>query len=834
MPNSACELSLATTAGETLAWVPHHRPASVAPPPPAPCLAVDAPPRRPRAAAASLSRACTADERAAPALFPVLALERGALVRRFPDRARSRRASSRGPRRVGGPPDPPPARPRRPPPSLPPSSRTRTGSPLVVSGDRDSIDYGEYGRRGRQEFRANVVASFPKFVLASAACLAIAGATDFFKFSRAMRDGGAERRWRDLAGGDKSGKDGHAGEPTVIYDVKGRVVATLSSEAVKLKDVAPAVYQAVVATEDHRFFEHRGVDLRGLLRAIGSLGTRGGGSTITQQLVKNLVLCQDRTISRKLAEILLSVKIETVLTKDELLEAYLNNVYWGHGAYGVAAAAASYYGKSPAELDVSEAALLAALLPAPEALSPYANPAGARRVRARALAAMAKHGYLEKRQADRFADAPLPASLALRSPSELEAAAGLEGSSALDEAGLVDGYGSATGEGRRGGVPRLGRGAAAPYRAPFFTSEVLYHLKALFRGKDVLKTGGLKVHTTMDLSLQETAERLVLEDGLTVINGQDKGEAALVAVDPASGGVRVLVGGREYASSPFNRATLARRTSGSAFKPFVYLAALEEGVVNPSSLIQDEAQTFELTEGEDKTYTPRNYTKTFRGTVSLRDCLVESLNVPTVKVAETVGVEKIQQMSRRLGITSPLPNALSLALGSCETTPLEMAVAYATIAAGGIYSKPHLISKVRDSQGATVYKHKGVRRMASSASATAALHSMLRAAVTRGTGRSAARGWPAEKVAGKTGTSDEYRDAWFAGYTPSLACVVWCGRDDNGSLPGTGATCAAPLWGKFMRVAGGGAAEKRGAGGENAGNKFARRARRKNALNAPW
>ena len=383
-------------------------------------------------------------------------------------------------------------------------------------------------------------------------------------------------------------------------------------------------------------------------------------------------------------------------------------------------------------------------------------------------------------------------------------------------------------------MPRLGRGAAAPYRAPFFTSEVLYHLKALFRGRDVLKTGGLKVHTTMDLSLQETAERLVLEDGLTVINGQDKGEAALVAVDPASGGVRVLVGGREYASSPFNRATLARRTSGSAFKPFVYLAALEEGVVNPSSLIQDEAQTFELTEGEDKTYTPRNYTKTFRGTVSLRDCLVESLNVPTVKVAETVGVEKIQQMSRRLGITSPLPNALSLALGSCETTPLEMAVAYATIAAGGIYSKPHLISKVRDSQGATVYKHKGVRRMASSASATAALHSMLRAAVTRGTGRSAARGWPAEKVAGKTGTSDEYRDAWFAGYTPSLACVVWCGRDDNGSLPGTGATCAAPLWGKFMRVAGGGAAEKRGAGGENAGNKFARRARRKNALNAPW
>ena len=334
----------------------------------------------------------------------------------------------------------------------------------------------------------------------------------------------------------------------------------------------------------------------------------------------------------------------------------------------------------------------------------------------------------------------------------------------------------------------------------------------------MLATGGLKVHTTMDLALQERAERLVLEDGLEMINGQDKGEAALVAIDPASGGVRVLVGGREYTNSPFNRAVLARRTSGSAFKPFVYLTALAEGVVNPSSLIQDEEQIFEVPEGDEKTYKPRNYTREFKGTVSLRDCLVESLNVPTVKVAEMVGIDRIVAMARRLGITSPLPNALSLALGSCETTPLEMAVAYASIAAGGVYSKPHLITKVRDKSGATVYRHKGVRRVAAKESATSALHGMLRAAVTRGTGRNAARGWAADKAAGKTGTSDEYRDAWFAGYTPSLACVVWCGRDENTSLPGTGATVAAPLWGKFMREAsaagskatGGGERERRG------------------------
>lgn len=670
--------------------------------------------------------------------------------------------------------------------------------------EKRPVDYGEYGRRAKQELRANAAAAFPKFVLVSASLFAVAGGVDFFKFCRGMRDGGAERRWRDLVDGAKSGKDGHAGEPTVIYDVRGRVVATLSSEAVKLKDVAPAVWQAIVATEDHRFFTHSGVDARGLARAVGSLGKRGGGSTITQQLVKNLVLSSDRTVSRKIAEILLSLKVEQNLTKDELLEAYLNHVYWGHGVYGVAGAAASYFGKTPNELDVGEAALLAALLPAPEALSPYANPAGARRVRNTALQCMAKHGYLDDAQARRFAASPLPASLALRPPSDLERSTGLEFSSAEHASAYTGGR----------GVPRLGRGSAAPYRAPFFVSEVLFHLKELFRGQDVLAEGGLKVHTTLDLALQEEAERLVLEDGLVPLRGEDKGEAALVAIDPNSGGVRVLVGGREYANSPFNRAVLARRAAGSAFKPFVYLAALEAQVVTPSTLIQDEAQTFEVPEGEEKTYTPLNYTRKYKGTVTLRDCLVESLNVPTVKVAEMVGVPKIIEMSRKLGITSRLPDALSVALGSCETTPLEMAVAYATVAAGGVYSKPHLITKVRDRAGAVVYRHKGVRRLAATPAATASLHGMLRAAVSRGTGRAAAVGWNAANAAGKTGTSDDYRDAWFAGYTPSLACVVWAGRDENTSLPGTGAEVAAPLWAQFMR-----AAAAAGLGGGRAGSK---------------
>ena len=295
-----------------------------------------------------------------------------------------------------------------------------------------------------------------------------------------MRDGGAEKRWRDLADGDKSGKDGHAGEPTVIYDVRGRVVATLSSEAVKLKDVAPAMWQAIVATEDHRFFQHKGVDLRGLLRAVGSLGRRGGGSTITQQLVKNLVLSQDRTISRKAAEILLSLQIEKRLTKDELLEAYLNNVYWGHGVYGIAAAAASYYGKTPRTVGRGRGGAPRRAITRPGGAQPVRQP---RRRPPRSIGGARVHGQARiprGRAGEKIRRRAAPRRSRLRPPTDVERSAGLEGS-ASDVGGVYTG-------GR--GVPRLGRGSAAPYRAPFFVSEVLYHLKELFHGEDVLATGG--------------------------------------------------------------------------------------------------------------------------------------------------------------------------------------------------------------------------------------------------------------------------------------------------------------------------------------------------------
>ena len=782
------------------------------------------------------------------------------------------------------------------------SFRARRVSASSASDDRVDAagrrGYDEYGRVPKEQFRADVIANFPKFILASAGLIASAVAIDLFRFSRLMRRGGAEARWNDLASGENSGKDGLGGEPTVIYDVCGRVVATLSSRLVRLRDVAAPAWQAIVATEDHRFFRHRGVDVNGLGRAVVSLGRLGGGSTITQQLIKNMVLSNDRTVTRKLAEILLALELEKRLSKEQTLEAYVNNVYWGHGAFGIAAASAAYFGKTPAQLDIGEASLLAALLPCPEALSPYANPSGALRARKTALAQMARHGYLTDDEAKEWGDAPLPRTLELRAPTELQKSTGLEG---VDD--FADVYATrrrGLGAGARLGPSdnSLNRGKSAPYRAPFFVSEALSELADLLEGReDVLARGGLKVHTTLDLDLQEKAEQLVLEDGLTTIRGRDKGEAALVAVDPANGGVRVLIGSRDYGASAHNRAVRARRCVGSAFRPFVYLAALQSGAVTPSTLLIDEPHAFEIPPSDEehdesheshdesheshdgsrpwrhaRTYTPpaNGDGRGHRGVVSARECLADSLNVPTVKVAQTVGVEAVAATARACGIRSPTPTTLpSMSLGvGADVTPCELASAYATIANRGMYVSPHLVSEVKDADGKLVYRHKGVTHKAVGKDATGKLGGLLRDAVVAlerrrdgdiigqtgsaddddatGSRGSSPFGPPpfgrttsdarvngfvtapgAPVLAGVAGTgvtsvTSVPTDAWFAGYAPGLACAVWCGRDDSTELPGGGEALAAPLWGRFMRAAG-----ARGATGERDGREGRRRRRRR-------
>ena len=690
---------------------------------------------------------------------------------------------------------------------------------------------------------------------------------DLYRFTTSVIAGGSMNKLRDLCASAESagGNSGVADtEPTIIFDVRGRVVATLNSEAVPLESVSDNTWKAIVSSEDHRFFTHRGVDLAGLVRAITTFGRGGGGSTITQQLCKNLLLTQERTVTRKAVEVLLAVFLETRLTKPELLERYLNSVYFGHGLYGIAAASAGYFRKKPQELTVTESAMLAGLLPAPEMFSPYRDPEAALRAQREVLLRMNNAGFLDDVEFTENAIQGLPSTLAALSARETEY--DMDGRPLPNSVVL--------------------HGSAAPFRAPFFVSEVLYQLRELVGPDALSRRGGLLVHTTLDLSLQERAEEILREDGQSLLAGEDKGEAALVAMEPSSGAVRVLVGGRTYEGSPYNRAVLARRSPGSAFKPVVYLTALDLGKASPSTEVEDEEVVFRRsgggwrpvedsddegdetaagesgpdggnggstnttssvdgkkqekkkqetvsgllkkkrktktksksksdsastpeTEGastekqgdDEDDYRPQNYSRRYRGTVTLRDALADSLNIPTVKLADAVGMDKVTDMARRLGVRSPLPQTLSLSLGACEVTPFEIGCLYNTIAAGGVYSRPHLVTKVKDRGGDTLYKFKPVRRPACKARACGDLHRMLRAAVTKGTGKAAVQGWPAAAAAGKTGTSDDYRDAWFAGYTPSLSCVVWCGRDDNSSLPGTGATLAAPIWARFMRAA---------------------------------
>merc|ERR1712078_937203 len=454
--------------------------------------------------------------------------------------------------------------------------RRREGRPrrgLVVAAGPLGPSEGEWGAaagrarrwlgglRGRTEAWVGRRGGLGVWATPAVASALVFAALDVGRFASSLK-GDSLARWDELVQRDRSSSGlGKASEPTVVYDVRGRVVASFSSEApIALSEVAAPVWKAIVASEDHRFFKHRGVDVRGLLRAAISLGSRGGGSTITQQLCKNMVFSPERTITRKLVEVFSALVLESKLTKEEILEEYLNNVYWGHGIYGIKQAAATYFRKRPADLNAGEAALLAALLPSPERYSPFRNPKAAARAQAQVISRMVDTGNLEE--------------------SEVRLCIGLPPSLANIPRGGA----------RTVSAMKDTKGSGAPYRAPFFVSEVLHQLRDLHG--DALNKGGLQIHTTLDLALQEHAEVILRKDGGRPRLGENRGEASLVACEPSSGAVRVLVGGRDYSKSTYNRAVNASRCPGSAFKPFVYLAALETGMVTPGTEVQDGAVVF--------------------------------------------------------------------------------------------------------------------------------------------------------------------------------------------------------------------------------------------------
>ncbi len=519
-------------------------------------------------------------------------------------------------------------------------------------------------------------------------------------------------------------------------------------ESVNIKLLPAYVPNAVIAIEDRRFRNHYGVDPLGVLRALVenvATGGRGsGGSTLTQQLAKNMFLTPERSIKRKVQEVVLSLWLETQYSKDQILEMYLNRVYFGNGAYGIDAAAQRYFDVPPGELTLKQAALLAGVLPAPSRYAPNRNPEAAQQRASLVLNAMTDEGYITPDEAEQARSLPVEAA-----------------SYQLSRSGN--------------------------YIADWVQDLLPFHLGAVEH--DVV------VETTVDLTLQAAAERALKSTLEEEGEKYGVGEGGMVVVD-GTGAVRAMVGGRSYADSQFNRAVSAKRQPGSAFKPFVYLTAVEQLGYRPDTLMIDQPVTI-----GDKQWQPHNYDGRYRGPMTLKEALAKSINTIAAQLIDQVGAEAVVQTAKRLGINSPLAPNPSLALGTSEVTLLELTGAYAPFSNGGYAVLPFVIQRIRTPQGDVLFERSGSDpTRVLSIESVALMNDMLQATVETGTGsRADLPGWP---TGGKTGTSQEFRDAWFVGYTANLTTGVWVGNDSNApTKSASGANVPAMAWAKFMQEA---------------------------------
>lgn len=631
-----------------------------------------------------------------------------------------------------------------------------------------------------------------------------------------------------------------------------------------LAEVPQHLTQAVIAVEDARFFEHPGLDVIGIIRAIWTNLRRGGkvegASTITQQLARSLFLSSERTYGRKFKELILAYKMELILSKEQILELYLNQIYFGQGAYGVAAASLTYFGKELSDLNLAEAALLAGLPKSPNNYSPYRNPERAKKRQEHVLARMEEAGFITSEIRQQAASTPLVF--------------------------------------RRGGSEQV---------APHFMEYVRQQLMAKY-GETMVYKGGLEIFTTLNLEMQKAAERAI-RDGLRQLDkrqgwrgplrtqelsklvdapiqqpddelkdrdivegvvtkvgkdhvlvlaggtigrlsfddmawarrrlrGRDvtrdvstlptvKGllkpgdvievavkkierdtvhfrleqtpvvEGALVAIDPRTGAIRAMVGGYDFGRSEFNRAVLARRQPGSVFKPIIYATAFNAGL-SPATVVLDAPVVYEQ-EDQEKIWKPENYGKKFYGVTTLREALTHSHNLATVRLLEKIGVKSVTEFSKQLGLASPLNHDLSLALGSSSMTLLELTSAYGVFANQGIRLAPYAVAMVQDSSGQTLQQTLFEPRQVISQETAYLITNVLQDVIQRGTGQQAKS--LDRPLAGKTGTTNDYTDAWFIGYTPNLVVGVWVGFDDLRTLGETesGAHAALPIWIDFMR-----------------------------------
>jgi penicillin-binding protein 1A len=554
---------------------------------------------------------------------------------------------------------------------------------------------------------------------------------------------------------------------TRVYSADQKLLAerfTERREPVPLAVMPDHLKEAILATEDNKFYEHPGVDVQGILRAFIHNIMAGdyveGASTITQQLAKTLFLTPEKSLFRKLKEAFLSLQIERRYTKDEILELYLNQVYFGSGAYGVEAAAQIFFGKSVRELTLAECALIAGMPKSPSRYSPLINRDLALGRRNVVLEQMARNELVSHEQVE----------TAKTSPLEL--------------------------------VP----GKAALEMAPYFVSHVIQYLEKEL-GEAAVYRRGLSVYTTLDYRLQEAAEKAV-EQGLDQLSARmarnrpakdGPPQAALVCLEVGRGALLAMVGGRSFHESRFNRATMAHRQPGSAFKPFVYALAIEKGY-GQNDILWDAPGVFRgALDGKD--WTPQNFSGEYLGDVTLRTALALSKNIPAVRLLSKLGPINAVDFAHRLGITSPLEPNLSLVLGTGEVTLLEMTASYAVFPNKGVWAQPFGILEVVDREGRTVWRPKSQMRTVMDSETAAVMTDMLRAVILEGTGKTAR---PTDRpLAGKTGTTDGYKDALFVGFSPTIAAGVWVGLDDHTTLGDkeTGAKAALPIWSYFMEEA---------------------------------
>jgi penicillin-binding protein 1A len=519
-------------------------------------------------------------------------------------------------------------------------------------------------------------------------------------------------------------------------------------EQLQLNQIPDNLKKAFIASEDRRFKQHHGVDAQGIARAVlnnlRSQDVVEGGSTITQQLARILFLKQEKTVWRKLKEVRLAQKMERELSKDQILERYLNLVYLGSGAYGVGDAAWVYYSKTVDQLTLPEMATIAGLAPAPSVYAPDRNPEAAKQRRNLVLQRMQEDGFITA--AERQAASTEPINLKSSLPKRLQV------------------------------------------EAPYFTTYIQKELPK-YVSPDVLAGGGLVVETTINPTWQKTAEDAVAKKLRNEGRWENFKQAAMVAIDPRTGEVKAMVGGKDFGKYQFNRVTQAQRQPGSTFKGFVYATAIATGK-NPYDGYEDSPF---VVDG----YEPKNYSESFRGWMNLRDALTNSINIIAVKVLIDVGFEPTIKLAHDMGIKSPLKPTYSLALGSNEVNLLELTSAYGTFANLGLHTEVHGISRILNRQGKEIWKASYQPVQALDPDSSAIMTWMLRNVVENGTGRAAQLDRP---VAGKTGTSDEARDLWFIGYIPQLVTGVWLGNDDNKPTWGSSGS-AASTWHEFMEVA---------------------------------